>query len=323
MDKLKIDVWYGKKQRFGHNGAPSPYINILGRVSSPDTVHALGYQLNKGEFKVLPLGPTAFRLLGDGDFNVELPCDALKEGNNILHLLATDRAGNETREEVQIEYTRGKTWPLPCEVDWGSGTSSNDMAQVIDGKWELTKDGLHCVEIGYDRLVGMGEVTWQDYQVTVPLTIHRFSDKPTAFCWPSNGNGPGILLRWQGHADWGDIKPNRGYLPHGAIGFYIWRKNPDRHRWILYSGSDGSTLTEDPEHAQMELNKRYLVKMSVQSQKNKPSIYRLQCWKEGEAEPAGWLLEAENGPKELKQGSLVLVSHHAEVTFGKVIVEPV
>ena len=62
--------------------------------------------------------------------------------------------------------------------------------------------------------------------------------------------------------------------------------------------------------------------MSVRSQMNKPSTYRLKCWKEEDEEPADWLLEAENGPKELKRGSLVLVAHHTEVTFGNVKVEP-
>ena len=35
MEELRIDVWYGKRQRFGHNGLPQQWINVLGRVRGP------------------------------------------------------------------------------------------------------------------------------------------------------------------------------------------------------------------------------------------------------------------------------------------------
>ena len=35
MAELKIDVWYGKHQRFGHNGLPQQWVNVLGRVHGP------------------------------------------------------------------------------------------------------------------------------------------------------------------------------------------------------------------------------------------------------------------------------------------------
>ena len=321
MSSPTIDVWYGDVQRLGMIGNPSRFVNILGRVSSPVGIHAAAYQLNGGRLTPLPLGPTAFRLLANGDFNVELDRSELTVGANTVELRTVDQAGAEARRTVTVEYADDRAWPLPYRADWSAATSIQDVAQVIDGRWELTAAGLHCAEIGYDRLVAIGEMTWRDVVVTVPITIHRFTDLPAAYAWPSNGAGCGILLRWQGHSDWHDLMPRRGYLPFGAIGFYHVAADPEHRELQVYSGADG-TLPAVQENRHLEPGNTYIFKMAVETQPDRPSRYSVKVWPQGAAEPCDWDVVGENPPGELATGSVVLLAHHTETTFGEVVIEP-
>ena len=59
---MRIDVWYGKRQRFGFNGLPQQWVNVLGRVRGP--VEKLTYSLNGGPRMPLSIGPDRRRLPG-------------------------------------------------------------------------------------------------------------------------------------------------------------------------------------------------------------------------------------------------------------------
>ena len=51
---------------------------------------------------------------------------------------------------------------MPYTADWDAGSAITDAAQIVDGLWELTPDGPHTVETGYDRLLNIGDETFQE-----------------------------------------------------------------------------------------------------------------------------------------------------------------
>ena len=138
--------------------------------------------------------------------------------------------GNQLTENLSINYLTGNTWPLPYTIDWSSVGSLESAVQVVDGAWEITANGLRTRSTGYDRAINIGDSTWENYEITVPITLHGvdqncFTDLATN---PCNG-GPlvGVLMRWQGH-DITNIKPNWEWRPLGALGAYRWFKRINR-----------------------------------------------------------------------------------------------
>jgi hypothetical protein len=135
-----------------------------------------------------------------GEFNIEIDRNELTPGTNTLEITAIDRLGNTSTRTVTLNYVAGATWPLPYAVDWQTTERVSDAAQPVDGLWALEADSVRPVWTGYDRLLAIGDVTWQNYEVTVPVTIHEIDmyrgQRPN-----SGGPGVGLLLRWQGHWD--------------------------------------------------------------------------------------------------------------------------
>ncbi len=184
----------------------------------------------------LPLGPTAFRLIGEGDFNIELDREALIQGDNTVEIIATDRNGNEAGQTVTVRYAPASSCPLPHSVNWDQTKEINDVAQVVDGLWRLTDDGVRTVEIGYDRIIAIGDGDTQD---------------------------------------------------------------------LIACGV------------------AYRLKARAESRPDTPSLYRMKVWPADQGEPDGWQLEGLGGQGELDRGSLLLVAHNADVTFGDVTVTAV
>jgi len=319
MHDLTIDLWYGDHQRFGHLGQTQRWVNVLGQVNSPDGIHALAYRLNGGRRIPLSMGPTAFRLLGDGDFNVELDADDLLEGENRIELLAVDLAGKEAARDVTVVLERGKRWAIPCEVNWSDVSIAQDAVQVVDGLWQLNGEGFRVVEPGYDRLAAIGDMAWQDYEVTLPITFHGFDERPVARTWPSTGQAFGMALRWQGHHDWNDMYPRRGYAPVGSIGMIRWNQETGDCRRAIGCTS----LVQDDKAIAFEPGDTLAFKMAVRSNENGPATYSLKVWHDGEEEPGSWQVEGGNEGEELNTGSMLLFAHHSDVTYGDVKVREI
>ncbi|MFW6145699.1 MAG: hypothetical protein ACOC7R_00030 [Planctomycetota bacterium] len=72
----------------------------------------------------------------------------------------------------------------------------------------------------------------------------------------------------------------------------------------------------------MPVNVPTLLKVEVRSQEGRPGLYRMKLWPDGQSEPSEWDLEAENHPGELDRGSVVLLAHHTDATFGNVLIRP-
>ncbi|MGH7495309.1 MAG: methyltransferase domain-containing protein [bacterium] len=313
-DDPVIDLWYGPEQIFGHLGAPQRWINVLGNVSDYDGIASLSYSLNGGPPLQLSIGPGNPRLVTAGDFNVELACKDLVSGQNQVVLTATDRLGNTVAKAVNAELRHGAVWPLPNVVEWNSGTGIQQVAQIVDGKWAVEASRLRTKAVGYDRLIAIGDTIWKDYEVTVPITIHGFDMRST-------GAVVGILMRWEGHYDWGGNKPLEGWWPMGAMGVYQPRNANNSSGYLRIVGDWSVDLVQAVDR-QLALGVPYIFKMRVETTPGQGGLYRLKVWPEGAPEPSTWDLIAQEGASDPAHESLLLVAHNTDASFGKVTVTP-
>lgn len=306
QDGPDIAIWYGDVQSFAQQGVPQPWVNILGNVSDVDGVASLFYTLNGGSNVTLSIGPDGRRLQLSGDFNIDLATSDLIDGANSVIITASDNQG-QSEHTVTVNYTITNVWPLPYDIDWQAPTTAvNSVSQAVDGNWEITPDGIHTVTTGYDRLVAIGDTTWDDYEISVPLTIHSII----------GGNGVGVLLRWMGHTDnpVSCAQPKCGYLPLGAICWY--RGN----RLEIY-GNNGDILATQTRS--LDLETIYMFKARVETNPGIGGLYSFKVWKQSEAEPAGWDIVGQEEMSDPQYGSLMLISHHGDVTFGNLSISAI
>ena len=304
----EIDVWYGDTQTFGAVGTAQPWINILGNVSDADGVASLSYTLDGGPSIPLSIGPDNRRLEAAGDFNIDLAFADLAAGSHTVVITAIDAIGTPSDQTVTVIDDSNGMWPNPYSIDWTTLTSDDeiqDVAQVIDGEWTLTPDGLRTVTPGYDRLVGVGDVRWDDYEITVPITIH------------SSVGGVGLMLRWPGHSISGGAtcaQPYCGYLPLGGIGWY--RGN----RIEIY---ENNGVINETQSISLASETPYMFKMRVENNTT-GGVYSLKVWDPAvESEPGAWNLVAQETLADPQNGSPVLIAHDTDATFGNVTIEPV
>ncbi|RIK42591.1 MAG: hypothetical protein DCC55_08395 [Chloroflexi bacterium] len=315
-----IDVWYGSTQSFGHIGNPAKVVGVLGKITSSNAVSSVVFSLNGGAPQPLSLGPNTRRLGAAGDFNAEISTTLLISGSNQIVITATDVLTNQAVQTVTVNYVAGRTWPASYEADWGTATNIQQLADVVDGKWALQGANLRPVELGYDRLVAIGDVSWKDYEVVVPLVIHGIDEE--GFKSPSNGPGVGVLLRWQGHYNEAGEQPNNGWQQLGALGWFRWKRSSGEiSSGLQMVGTGGGELTANA-NKQPEFGVPYLMKMSVQAIASNRSYYRFKVWKASDPEPFGWDMETPGRSSEPPTGSLLLVAHHVDASFGKVTVTP-
>ena len=308
-----IDVWYGSNQSYGQLGNPQQWINILGNVSDANGIASLTYSLNGGPDKSLSVGPDYRRLVLAGDFNVDLDVADLSDGLNTVVIKARDTQGFQSSKTVNVQYESGNVWPRSYAIDWSSVTNILDVAQVVDGYWALYGGGLRTAVPGYDRLVAIGDLEWADYEITVPVTVHstQWADPP----------GVGILMRWSGHTDdpvagW---QPKSGWFPLGAIGWYRWYA--DTPRLQLY-GNQGRIIADDSSGWTLNMGSTYIFKLRVETNPGTGGYYSLKAWPATDPEPAGWSISGQEGLEDPQRGSLLLLAHRADVTFGDVTITP-
>jgi len=306
QDGPVISIWYGDEQTFGQHGAPQRWVNILGDVSDPDGMNSFYYTLNGGPAVALSIGPDNRRLQSAGDFNIDLATWDLIDGSNEVIITGIDNFNNQTAHTVTVNFSSTNVWSLPYSIDWQAKAAINDVAQAVDGKWEVTPDGIHTAITGYDRLVAIGDTTWADYEVAVPVKIHSIN----------TSNGVGILLRWMGHTDYpvSCSQPKCGYLPLGAICWYRGNK-------IEIYGNGGSILSSQTRS--LDLETYYMFKARVETQPGVGELYSFKVWKQSETEPVTWDITGQQSLTDPQNGSCMLISHHGDVTFGNLTVSPI
>ncbi len=317
-----IDVWYGPSQNFGQLGNPQVWLNILGNTYSPGrTITSLQYSLNGGPFQNLSIGPDTRRLLNQGDFCVELDINDVNliDGANQVVLRATDSLSAVTQQTVTVNYDRGNIWPRNYATHFASASSVQEMVQIVDGLWTITPDGLLTVQVGYDRLCAIGDILWDDYEVTVPVTIHSFD--PNGFNYPSNHPGFSIFLRWTGHTDnpvsgW---QPHSGWNPYGSSIWYNWDETGGHCQVISGTGGSGTGISFsglDPLQFNVEYNMKVGVTTTIPGQQTR---YQFKIWPTGEPEPAIWYATVYR-TNPVWQGSVLIIAHHVQATIGDITI---
>ncbi|MEM7129168.1 MAG: hypothetical protein AAF702_22745 [Chloroflexota bacterium] len=320
-----ITLFYGDDLYFGHIGNAQRWANVMGNVSFSGELAALEYSLNGGPLSSTTIGPDKRRLALKGDFNIELDHTSLNDGPNQLLITAQESSGASTSVTVTVNYEAGNQWPMPYTADWSSASQISDVAQVVDGLWELTGTGIRPVVHRYDRLVGMGDSSWENYEVEVPITVAGI-DVPRGYWHPSVGPGVGLIMGWAGHFQQSTEVPTTGWQNFGAIAWYRWTRQGEVEsaglQMLTYYGKESAT---DPTF-DLAYNTPYIMKMRTETDMDGIVTYSLKIWPSNESEPTAWQMVAEGDPNGPKQGRMLLVAHHVDVEYGTVsirsLVEP-
>ena len=307
----RIDVWYGNEQRIGNPGETQIWANIFGRVDTMGLA-ALEYAQNAGAFTTLTLGPDTRRLQNEGDFNIDVLFDGLDPTatDDLFTIRATYLDGSVEEEVVMVEYEAGNVWAPDYAIDWSGVANLTDAVQVIDGYWAHTSDGLRPVDIGYDRLVGIGDQNWDNYEVALSFTGH---DLTTVDPLGRDGGGFGFHMLWNGHSD----DPIAGWDPKvGWEGVGSFWYAQDQLYIERYEGS--STLDSAP--FSISEGVTYNATIRVEQVGALDRGYKLKIWEEGTAEPLGWALEAVEEFDAPVTGSFLINAHYHDLTFGDIAV---
>ena len=312
-DAPVITVWYGDTQTFGTPGKSQTWVNILGNVTNASS---LTYSLNGGPAIPLRIGPDGYRLTAAGDFNAEIDYADLTVGDNTLLLTATtlNRSVLATKA-VTIKY-QPSTAPLAFTADWDPSIQAD--AQIVEGKWESSGGVMRPTELGFDRLVVLGDAGWTNYEVTVPVTVHSID--PRGFEGFASRPNIGMVMRWQGHhEEAGEGHPYLGWQHLGALTIYEWY--PDSSvslRMIGYGGEGmGSSANTD-----LAFNTEYIFKMSAQPAASGPAYYRFKFWPAADPEPLAWDMEFFGKDGEPVGGALGLQAHFVDASFGTAVIKP-
>ncbi len=301
-----ITIWYGDTQTFGDKGNPQQWVNVMGNVSDVNGINALSYTLNGGSSFSLNIGPDGKRLLGNGDFNIEIDIADLNDGANTVEITAEDSLSATATKTVTLNYQSGNIWPLPYTVDYSSISDIDDINQVlnvVDGLWQLTPGGIRTVAAGYDRLLVAGDQTWStNMEVEVPITVHS----------ASGGSGVGFALGWQGHT--GSASPRLDW-PLEAIG---WVRNPQGSSYLEILTYPGST--QGTQNISMLLGTTYRLKIRSESISASDSRFQVKFWEDGTTEPGSYMLSADVPTRD---GSVLMITHRSDVTWGNMTITPI
>ena len=305
-----INTWNGYSQptvQFGQPGVPQKWANILGHVSSDINISTLTYTLNGGSEISLSFQPRR-RLVKLGDFNIEIDHGTLNLGLNTIEIKAKDSNNQVTSKIVTISYDPG-VWPLPYTADWGALATIQDVesiSHIVDGLWGLTVDGIRTIETGYDRTIAIGDQTWpsDNYEVTVPFTLH------------SDFSGIGFAVGWQGHE--GTSSPRKEW-PVQALAWIRGSINNPTLNIVTYGGLIDWEVTEATQSlTQLNENETYMLKSYSEPLSTGMSRFYVKFWRQIESEPLAWNLNADIPTRD---GSVLLVVHEGDATFGNVSVE--
>ena len=324
-DHLIINVWYGEEQYFGEPGMAQRWINVLGNIESENQLISLAYQLNNGQKKALSWGSDLHRLAAQGDFNIDIDTSALINGRNQVIIFAEDSVGLQARREVTVYYKHGNRWPLPYEINWSEVDQLQEAIQVVDGQWEITPDGLHNLDVYYDRVVAIGDGSWRNYEIETSIVFHSFT-VPEPGPPTYNVSHAALASRWPGH-DLDSLQPHRKWFPLGATSEFRITDHLDSCRWRIFDGpkpgEERFYQEQSPNQYRMiEFEKPYGMKHRVESILANGTRYSVKLWPLDQPEPAQWDFVAIEKNENIISGSALLIAHHTNVTFGNVKVVP-
>lgn len=126
----------------------------------------------------------------------------------------------------------------------------------------------------------------------------------------------GVGMRWSGHDVVDGKQPAWGFYGTGAYAWIRWHESGTK---IEVKGTGGSpTRTRAKDFA---FGTTQVLKLRAETLDTGGTQYSVKSWPQGAAEPAVWeaVIAEPDGPA---SGSLVLISHHLDATFGEVSIVP-
>ncbi len=317
-----IKLWYGDEQTFGRSGVVQRYVNLLGNVDPSKNIIKLDYALNEGPFHKLSIGPDLRRLQRPGDFNVEIEVEALKIGLNSVVIEAVGDDGSIFTKSVSLNWEPVKSDPDKT-IRWGEVNSLMEVAQPIDGLWIIEGDKVLSDPnaYGYDRVLGVGDMDWKEYEVLFPMEIRGMD--PGAYD-TEESSGPALLLilRWMGHSDSPVYceQPHCGWEPYGGTASLSWPKD-EEPIWSLSTRWNGSD--EQFSGPELTLGAEYWVRFRVES-KAGANFYSFKIWDGGlDAEPDQWTRRKLSESVNFSSGSFIFVAHHIDLAIGTMQITPI
>ena len=315
----EINVWFPTAQVVGQSGLAQNQVNIIGNVFDLDGIKSLYYSLNSSTETHLSYGPDSRRLEKTGDFNIDLPIEDLNQGINTVTIFAWDQMENKREKEIKLFYDP-KDVQLPFRIIWNQIDSIDQVGMVVDGKWEITDDGLGTEVPGYDRLVAIGDFNWKNYDVFMKYRIN--SVVRSGWEYPSGSPGVGLILRWQGHTDFPKAgwQPRSGWLPLGAITWIRWDEDKQGAQYQILEGNEGTVIVSEDYGRNPQTGDWFMIRAQADTNSNNETIYRVKFWADDEEEPGEWMLEAEY--PSLDSGSIGILAHQVDITVGEISVYP-
>jgi regulation of enolase protein 1 (concanavalin A-like superfamily) len=308
-----IDLWYGPDQTFGGANRVQRWFSVLGRATDPDGIAWVDYSLNGGSRRALTISPDGNPRIAElGDFNVELDPADLLDGPNTVRLFASDRSGRESTTTVTVRKAPAAARSLPHDVNWSAATKISDAGQVVDGRWLLGSGSIRTAAPGYDRIVAVGDMSWSNYEVTAPVTIHSLSTT-------SPHAGVGIAVGWRGHD--GTERP-RVEWPLGSLCFYYRDTRTDPFQLWMAAYPAPFLVGNDGSIDRLVLGTQYMWKVRTQTLSGNPGMARYSCkvWPASGAEPAGWDVSVDLAAR---AGAIAMVADYADVSIGNVTVRSI
>ena len=312
-----IELFNGSSASFGSPGLTQPDVNIAGRVGPVGQIVSLTYSLNGGGPLPLGIGPDGRRLAQPGDFNVAFPAATLSPGSNTVTVRAVDGVGRVSTVAVTVTWTPGRTWPTTYTVNWSSVGNVHTVAAPIDGKWVVEGATVRTAQVGYDRLLAIGDGTWTSFEATVPVTVLGFD--AGGYTTVNGGPGIGFVPHWIGHVPVDAKQPAWGF--DGRFGGIAWYRDHRLAGKRLEVRDAGNALVATSART-LTLGVTYTFKMRSEVGSS-GRRYLFKVWQTGTIEPSAWDLTSPllaGGPS---AGAFALVAHYADVRFGAVSVRPV
>ncbi len=308
-----ITVFGSQPLEFGKVGLAQPDVNVIGRVSPTGSIRSMTYELNGADPVAMGVGPDTRRLTNPGDFNVAIPASSLQVGLNTVRLRAVNTVGVATVRDVTVRLTGPAPWPLPYSVSWAPATNLHAVVQPVDGEWAISGGAVRTLEVGYDRLLAVGDGTWTDFEATVPITVHAVD--PNGYTPTSGSPGIGFITHWIGHDTVDALQPHWGFADR--FGGIAWYRYPTSGNRLELRDGKAALLAKDTTGKTITTGVSYLYKVRAESGgAGQGPKYQLKVWPAGTAEPAAWDLSARLPVGAVAAGSLLLVAHHVDASFG-------
>jgi len=323
-DSPEIVIDRGPFQSIGRYGPSQNFYNVTGNVNDVHGIFKLSYSLNGNRPTKMSIGPDGRRLAKKGDFNADIPVSQFIEGSNSIALVAFDWLGRKSTKTVELIWKNQGNHDLPTKVVWEESDSISKVAQIVDGPWIIENGLLKSPDLAYDRLVAVGSVAWSDYEVLTSFRILEIDYE--AIGDPINARPAlGIILRWQGHSDYGkkfrsridallkgDWQPLIGWTPWGGGLWCDFDKDGTAKPSLI---TNWPTKHFPSGNFQTEQGIEYLVRLQVVSEK-KGVLYSLKIWQSDQPEPNAWSVQKVDKDEPLLNGSVLLLAHCLIAEFG-------